>query len=89
MDYPRYETARLADVDDTCYFAAQCQFCLRSRRISLARLRAMLPDHFLVKDIRHRLKCTTCGSRAMTITFLAPNQAVGTLAELFRQPIAD
>lgn len=86
MDYARYETAQLAQVDDRYYFAADCQSCRRARRISLARLRATLGDDFPVKDIRPRLKCTTCGSRRMTITFLAPNQAVGDLARLFEQP---
>jgi len=85
MDYARYETAKLAQVDDHYYFGADCQSCLRSRRLSLTRLRATLGDDFPVKDIRPRLKCTTCGSRRMTITFLAPNQAVGNLAQLFQE----
>jgi hypothetical protein len=85
MDYARLETAQLAHVDDTYYYGADCQSCLRSRRLSLVRLRAMLGDDFPVKDIRPRLKCTTCGSKAMIITFLAPNHAVGNLAQLFQE----
>jgi hypothetical protein len=85
MDYARLETAKLSDVDDSYYYAADCQSCLRSRRLSLARLRAALGDDYPLKDIRPRLKCATCGSKAMIITFLAPNQAVGNLAQLFSQ----
>jgi hypothetical protein len=85
MDYARLETAKLADVDDAYYYAAQCRSCLRHRRMSLVRLRATLGDDFPLKDVRPRLKCTTCGSKAMVITFLAPGQAVGDLARLFRE----
>jgi hypothetical protein len=85
MDYARLETAKLSDVDDTYYYGADCRSCLRSSRISLVRLRATLGDDFPLKDIRPRLKCTTCGSKAMVITFLSPNQAVGNLARLFQE----
>ncbi len=81
----RLETATLADVDDTYYYGAYCPSCLRSRRISLTRLRATMGDHFPLKDIRSRLKCQTCGSKAMVVTFLAPTQAVGDLARLFQE----
>lgn len=85
MDYARLEAAKLSDVDDTYYYGADCRSCLRSRRISLVRLRAVLGDAYPLKAIRPRLTCSTCGSKAMIITFLAPNQAVGNLAELFSQ----
>lgn len=85
MDYARYETAKLGDVDDGYYYGAQCQSCQRHRRISLMWLRATVGDDIYLKDIRLRLKCTTCGSKAMTVTFLAPNHAVGNLAPLFQQ----
>lgn len=88
MDYARLETAKLAHVDDTYYYGANCRSCLRSRRLSLVRLRATLGDDFPLKDVRPRLKCQTCGSRQIVITFLAPNQAVGNLASLFHeQPV--
>lgn len=84
MDYARLETASLADVDDTYYYGANCPSCLRAVRLSLARLRGTLGDHFPLKNVRPRLKCHTCGSRQIVITFLAPNQAVGNLARLFQ-----
>lgn len=85
MTYARYETAKLAEVDDTYYYGADCQSCLRSRRISLTRLRATLGDDFPLVNLRGRLKCATCGSRQITITFLSPAHAVGNLAQLFSQ----
>lgn len=85
MDYARLETAKLADVDDSYYYGANCPACLRAVRLSLVRLRATIGDDFPLKDIRPRLKCQTCGSKAMTITFLGPHQAVGHLAQLFQK----
>lgn len=85
MDYARYETAKLADLTDAYYFGVHCPSCLRSARLSLERLRAILGDDFPTINIRKRLKCSVCGSKAIIITFLAPNQAVGDLARLFQQ----
>jgi hypothetical protein len=86
VDYANYSTAKLGDVDDSYYFGVHCRSCLRSARLSLPRLRGLLGDDFLVVKVRTRLKCSTCGSKQLTVTFLAPHQAVGNLADLFKQP---
>jgi hypothetical protein len=86
VEYATFSTARLADVDDSYYYAVHCQSCLRSARISLVRLRGLLGDDFQVIKVKTRLKCSLCGSKELTVTFLAPNQAVGNLADLFNRP---
>lgn len=86
MEYATFNTAKLADVDDSYYFGVHCQSCLRNARLSLARLRGLLGDDFPVVNLRTRLKCSTCGSKQLTVTFLAPHQAVGSLAHLFNEP---
>lgn len=86
MPYPRYEDAKLGELDDRYYFAANCQACQHSARLSLVRLRAQLGDDFPLFDVRPRLKCTRCGSRAIVASFLTPTQAVGNLRELFLLP---
>ena len=85
MDAVRYETARLGDVDDTYYFGVSCNGCLRSKRLSLVRLRASLGADYPIVELRRRLKCSTCRSRQIVISFLAPAQSVGNLAYLFEQ----
>lgn len=85
MEPLKFDTAKLADVDDRYYFGATCQSCLRSARLSLIRLRGLLGDGFPVVAIRARLKCSTCGSKQVTTTFLGPHQAVGNLAHLFKE----
>jgi hypothetical protein len=86
VEYATFNTAKLADVDDSYYFGVHCQSCLRSARLSLTRLRGLLGDDFPVVKVRTRLKCSTCGSKELTVTFLAPHQAVGNLASLFNEP---
>lgn len=48
MEYARFETATLADVDDTYYFAGACSKCKHRRRLRVTKLRAhdggMLPN---------------------------------------------
>jgi hypothetical protein len=85
VDHANYSTAKLADVDDRYYYGVSCQSCLREARISLMRLRAVLGDDYPVVRVLSRLKCRTCGSKQVTVTFLAPNQAVGNLAYLFQE----
>jgi hypothetical protein len=85
MDAANYSTAKLGDVDDSYYFGVHCRSCLRSVRLSLPRLRGLLGDDFPVVKVRGRLKCSTCGSKQLTVTFLGPYQAVGNLADLFQQ----
>jgi predicted nucleic-acid-binding Zn-ribbon protein len=85
VDHANYSTAKLADVDDHYYYGVSCQSCLRSARISLTKLCSVLGgDYPLVKVVK-RLKCRTCGSKEITVTFLAPNQAVGSLTQLFEK----
>jgi hypothetical protein len=86
VEYATFNTATLADADDSYYYAVHCRSCLRSARISLVRLRGLLGDDFPVIKVRTRLKCSVCGSKELTVTFLAPNQAVGDLAGLFNKP---
>lgn len=85
MEPARLSTATLADVDDTYYFGVDCRSCLRDVRLSLVRLRGLLGDDFLVADIRARLKCSTCGSKQIIVTFLAPNHGGSSLAHLFNE----
>jgi hypothetical protein len=87
--YARLETATLKDVNDDYYYGCSCQSCLRTARLSLAKLRAHLGDDFPLKKIRERLKCETCGSRKVTITFLGPHQKGGSLHQLFDKPIKE
>lgn len=85
MDNANYSTAKLGEVDNTYYYSVSCQSCMRGRRLSLAKLRETLGDDYPVARVVKRLKCSTCGSKQVTVTFLAPSQAVGNLAHLFTQ----
>jgi uncharacterized membrane protein len=58
---------------------------MRKARISLARLRETLGADFPVVKVVSRLRCQTCHSKQVTVTFLAPHQAVGNLAYLFSE----
>jgi hypothetical protein len=80
-----YNSAKLADITDAYYYGVSCQSCLRSARISLTRLRGALGDDYPVVDVVKRLRCRICKSKQVTVTFLAPHQAVGSLAHLFQQ----
>jgi len=85
VDYANYSTAKLADVDDQYYYGASCRSCLRGARISLTKLCGILGGDYPVVKVVKRLKCRTCGSKEITVAFLAPNQAVGSLTQLFEQ----
>jgi len=83
---PAYlSTAKLADVDDSHHFGVHCRSCLRNARLSLTRLRGLLGDDFPAVKVKTHLKCSSCGSKELTVTFLAPYQGVGKLADLFQQ----
>jgi hypothetical protein len=84
--YARLETATLKDVTDQYYYGCCCQSCLRTARLSLSKLREHLGDDFPLRKIRERLKCETCGSRKVTVTFLGPHQKGGNLHQLFERP---
>jgi hypothetical protein len=86
VDYAGYSTAKLSDVSDSYYYAVSCSSCLRNVRLSLAKLRASLGDQYPVADIVKRLRCRTCGSRRVAVSYLKPSQAVGNLYELFQRP---
>src|SRR5882762_5448876 len=83
MEYPKLETALLKDVDDRFYYGANCRSCLHASRLSLSKLREHLGDDFPLAKVRARLKCDLCGSKAVTITYLTPEQRTGSLVHLF------
>jgi hypothetical protein len=85
VDYLKLETALLKDVDDRFYYGANCQSCWHTSRLRLSRLREHLGDDFPLAKIRHRLKCDLCGSKAVTITYLTPEQCTGSLVHLFEE----
>ncbi len=80
------ETAALAHVDDSYYYGAYCRKCKYSARLSLVKLRAHLGDSFPLAKVKDRLRCEQCASRAIVVTFLAPNQRTGNIAHLFSVP---
>jgi DNA-directed RNA polymerase subunit RPC12/RpoP len=83
MDYAKLETAVLSDVDEGYYYGASCQKCEHRSRLDLVKLRSYLGEAFPLVQIRKRLRCERCGSREVTIVFLAPNQKTGSVAYLF------
>jgi hypothetical protein len=85
VGHANFSTAKLSDVHDDYYYGVSCQSCLRSARVSLVRLRSILGGDYPVVNVARRLKCHTCGSKRITVTFLAPHQAVGNLAYLFNE----
>ena len=86
MENAKLETATLAHVDDSYYYGAYCRKCKHSARLSLMKLRAHLGESFPLARVRERLCCERCRSRAVVITFLAPNQRTGNVARLFDEP---
>jgi hypothetical protein len=85
VDHASYSTAKLGDVDDRNYYGVSSQSCMGAARINLPKLRAALGEDYPLVNVVTRLKCRTCGSKQITVTFLAPHQAVGNLAHLFRE----
>jgi hypothetical protein len=79
-----YETAKLAELDDSYCYGVDCSSCCRTKRLSLVRLRAALRDGFPLVEMHKRLKCSTCNNRQVTVMFLAPNQAGTSLQHLFQ-----
>lgn len=71
--HPRLEDAKLGELNDTdYYYGASCQSCLRKVRLSLARLRTQLGDDFPLVKVRTRLKCSTCQSKSIIVSFWTP-----------------
>ncbi len=85
MEYAKLETAALAHVDDSYFYGAYCRKCKHSARLSLEKLREHLGDNFPLVKVKDRLRCERCSSRQIVITFLAPNQRTGNVANLFRE----
>jgi len=85
VEYAKLETAALAHVDDSYYYGAYCRKCKHSARLSLVNLRKHLGDDYPLIKVKDRLRCERCGSRAVVITFLSPNQRSGNVANLFDQ----
>jgi hypothetical protein len=85
MQNAKLETATLAHVDDSYFYGAYCRKCKHAARLSLEKLRRHLGDSYPLIKIKDRLRCERCSSRQIVITFLAPNQRTGNLANLFDQ----
>jgi hypothetical protein len=85
MEYAKLETAALAHVDDSYFYGAYCRKCKHTARLSLVKLRERLGDSFPLVKVKDRLRCERCRSRQIVITFLAPDQRTGNVADLFRQ----
>jgi hypothetical protein len=85
MEYAKLATAVLAHVDDSYFYGAYCRKCRHSARLSLEKLRKHLGDNFPLVKVKDWLRCERCSSRQVVITFLAPNQRTGNVANLFRQ----
>jgi len=85
VEFAKLETASLADVDESYHYGASCRSCHHSARLDLRKLRTHYGDAFPLVQIRKRLRCERCGSRLVTIIFLAPNQKTGNIAYLFGQ----
>lgn len=85
MEYAKLETAALAHVDNSYFYGAYCRKCKHSARLSREKLREHLGDDFPLVKVKDRLRCERCSSRQIVITFLAPNQRTGNVANLFSQ----
>jgi hypothetical protein len=85
MEYAKLETVALAHVDDSYFYGAYCRKCKHTARLSLVKLRERLGDSFPLVKVKDRLRCERCRSRQIVITFLAPDQITGNVADLFRQ----
>jgi hypothetical protein len=69
VQYPPYETARLGEITNEYYFAAQCRDCRHGRRLDIMKLRERLGADFPVVQIRKRLRCERCDSRQIIVSF--------------------
>jgi hypothetical protein len=76
---------------NTPTFTTATTTACRANRASVARVsawrgcEARWEANYPVSKVVSRLKIRTCGSKRVTVTFLNPSQAVGSLAPLFRQ----
>ena len=80
MEDAKLETAALAHVDDSYFYGAYCRQCKHGARLSLVKLRAQLGDDFPLREVRKNLRCERCKSRQVVVTFLAPGQSAGNVA---------
>jgi hypothetical protein len=87
VEYAKLETATLAHVDDSYYSDAYCRKCKHHAPLSLMKLRQHLGDTYPPVKVKDRLRCERCASRAVVITFLAPNQKTANVAYLFGESL--
>jgi hypothetical protein len=87
VEYAKLETATLAHVDDSYYSGAYCRKCKHHAPLSLVKLRQYLGDTYPLVKVKDRLRCERCASRAVVITFLAPNQKTANVAYLFGESL--
>lgn len=88
MKYPTLAEARLADVDDSFYYAATCNSCCRKKRISLLKLRSSLGEGYPLLDVRSHLRCSTCHSKNIIVSYYTPAHAETSLGTLFKEPFS-
>jgi hypothetical protein len=86
VHYLSYETAKLGEITDEYYFAAQCSVCKHRRRFKISTLRDALGTNFEVRRIRPRLRCNRCGSKQIIVSFFNPGHRAGSLHRLFDTP---
>lgn len=82
MDQAKLERDTLAHIDERYYYGAFCRQCQHRSRLSLTKLRDYLGPNFRLAKIVERLKCERCGSRAISVTFLSPDQMIGNKVRL-------
>jgi hypothetical protein len=86
-EYEKLETETVAHFDDSCYSGAYCRKCKHHAPISLVKLRQHLGDTYPLVKVKDRLRCEGRASRAVVITFLAPNQKTANVAYLFGESL--
>ncbi len=74
VEHAKLESETLRHVDDRYYYGAFCRKCRHRARLSLEKLRAHLGPNFRLRDIQARLCCDRCGSKLISVTFLAPDE---------------
>jgi hypothetical protein len=60
----------LAEAVDRIYYGASFERCKETRRVDLASVRDRIGASVLVRDVRPRLRCRSCGSRKIIVTTL-------------------
>lgn len=89
MEQAKLERDTLAHVDERYYYGAFCRKCKHRSRLSLIKLRDHLGPNFRLARIAERLICERCGSRAIAVTFLSPDQMTGKRVRLITEKPRD